>query len=519
MAAIRHVLILFLFLSPLFSSSQQYIQWQKSFGGSMSDQAFSVQETFDGGCILAGSTSSNDSDVSGNHGGTDYWLVKLDFHGSIEWQKCLGGSLSDNAYAIRQTNDSGYIVAGSSVSNDGDLTGNYGLGDYWVIKLNNVGGIQWQKNLGGSGDDVASSVEQTMDGGFIVAGRSTSNDNNVTVNHGSSDYWLVKLDSGGAIQWQKSLGGSDGDIAYSIQQTFDGGYAVAGYTSSYDGDVTNNHGGLDFWVVKLDGTGTFQWQKCLGGYGGEVAYSIGQTSDSGYVLAGTALPGNNGVYDFWVIKINASGTMQWHQNMGGSNSDLAYSIRQTNDGGYLVAGRSNSNDSDLTGNNGGYDYWVVKLSNNATIEWQKNMGGSLDDIAENIWQTSDSGFIVAGRSKSNDMDVTGNNGNWDFWVVKLGWNPAGTVEINQAVSNLMLAPNPVSTFTVISFTLTHPESISAAISDMTGRTIKVLADGRLDAGNHQLKWNLTEGQVAGGIYLLKICSPGFSLARRVVVVK
>jgi len=237
------------------------IEWQKCLGGSNDDEAYSVQQTSDGGYIVAGSTRSNDGDVSGNHEEVwwlvwDFWVVKLDRYGDIEWQKCLGGSDSDWAESIQQTNDGGYIVAGYTGSNDGDVSGNHGEKDFWVVKLDRYGDIEWQKCLGGSGGggsggDYAYSVQQTSDGGYIVAGETWSNNGDVSGYHGGGDVWVVKLDRYGDIKWQKCLGGSSWDWAYSIQQTNDGGYIVAGLTRSNDGDVSGNYGEKDFWVVKL----------------------------------------------------------------------------------------------------------------------------------------------------------------------------------------------------------------------------------------------------------------------------
>ncbi len=184
---------------------------------------------------------------------------------AIQWEKALGGTGYDYATSIVQTSDGGYIVAGYSYSNDGDVTGNHGSADYWVVKLDNTGSISWQKSLGGSGDDEAASIVQTSDGGYIMAGSSNSNDGDVTGNHGSYDCWVVKLDNTGSVSWQKSLGGTGGDLASSVEQTSDGGYIVAGQSYSTDGDVTGNHGVADCWVVKLDDTGSISWQKSLGG--------------------------------------------------------------------------------------------------------------------------------------------------------------------------------------------------------------------------------------------------------------
>ena len=200
---------------------------------------------------MAGRSKSSDGNVTGNHGVYDYWVVKLDATGNIQWQKSLGGSNNDIAQSIHTTSDGGYVVAGYSQSIDGNSFGNHGSYDCWVVKLDAAGNIQWQKSLGGLSDDVAQSINTTSDRGYIIAGYSSSNDGEVTGNHGAQDYWVVKIDAIGNLQWQKSLGGSSSDVAYAILNTSDSGYILAGYSSSNDGNVTGNHGGVDCWVVKL----------------------------------------------------------------------------------------------------------------------------------------------------------------------------------------------------------------------------------------------------------------------------
>ena len=202
----------------------------------------------------------------------------------------LGGSNSDGANSIQQTTDGGYIVAGYANSNDGNASGNHGSSDYWIVKLNSNGILVWQKCLGGSGSDIANSIQQTADGGHIVAGQTDSNDGDVSLNQGSADYWVVKINSNGVLEWQKCLGGSGYDGANSVHQTHDGGYIVAGYSESNDGEASYNHGSYDFLVVKLDSQGVPEWQKCLGGTNEDQAYSIQQTSDLGYSLPVTQLP-------------------------------------------------------------------------------------------------------------------------------------------------------------------------------------------------------------------------------------
>ena len=429
MKTLRHyikifpVILLCFFANGL--NAQIAIEWQKSFGGTGNDVAYSLEITSDGGYVIAGNSNSTDGDVSGNHGGWDIWIIKLENDGNIGWEKCFGGSGDDYANSVQQTTDGGYIVAGYSNSNDGDVSGNHGSSDYWVVKLDSSGNLLWQKSLGGTLFDYANSVQQTFDGGYIVAGLTTSNDGDVSGNHGNYDFWVVKLDSSGSIQWQKCYGGSNYDNANSVQQTFDGGYVVTGISLSNDGDVTGNHGVTDYWTVKLDGNGNIQWQKCLGGSSGDYALSVQQTSDGGYVIAGYSssndgdVSGNQGQSDYWLVKLDGNGNVQWQRSIGGASQDIAYSVKQLYDDGYILAGRSASNDGDVSGNQGVYDYWIVRLDSFGFIQWQRSLGGTNNDFSFSAQNTADGGYVVAGHSNSNDGDVTGNHGDNDYWVVKL----------------------------------------------------------------------------------------------------
>ena len=456
------ITLLFFIATYNLSAQAPDIQWQKSLGGSGTDVAYSIQQTTDGGYIVAGGSHSNNGDVSGNHGDYDYWVVKLDHEGNIQWQKSLGGSNYDYARSIQQTADGGYIVAGWSNSNNGDVSGNHGNFDYWVVKLDNTGGIQWQKSLGSSGFEVAYSVQQTTDGGYIVAGE-------------NGYYLVIKLDYEGNIQWQKSLGGSTVEEGRSIQQTAEGGYIVAGSSYSNDGDVSGNHGNSDYWVVKLNDTGNIQWQKCLGGSSYDYGNSVQQTTDGGYIVAGFSgsndgdVSGNHGATDYWVVKLDTEGIIQWQKSLGGSDHDRARDAQQTADGGYIVVGESRSNDGDVTGNHGGDDYWVVKLNHAGNIQWQKSLGGFSGEEAMSIRQTADGGYIVAGYSSSNDGDVTGNHGNGDFWIVKLYPDNMGITEYN---SQIAVYPNPVTT--VLNISANEPVK-SVTVFNLLGQEVMATA--------------------------------------------
>ena len=463
--------------------AQPNIQWEKCMGDSLFDLASTILQTKDSGYIVVGYNNCNSGNVTGNHGGYDYWVVKLNDTGKILWQKSLGGSLNDMGWIVQQTFDGGYIVSGITTSPDGDVTGYHaGTGfDYWLVKLSDTGSIQWEKCYGGSDDDNAGSIIQTADSGYIVVGYSYSTDGDVTGNHGNYDCWVLKLSDTGGIQWGKCYGGSNNDYGYGIQQTIDGGYIFVGTTNSLDGDVTGLHGDYDYWVVKINDTGAIQWEKTYGGDGPESANQVQLTPDSGYIINGTSktanngdVTGNHGGYDYWVINISDTGALRWEQSYGGSGDDEAGTIHLTADSGYIIDGYSNSIDGDITNNLGDYDYWAVKLSPSGSIQWQMNLGGSAADLDQCMIQTLDGGYIAAGVSSSIDGEVTGNQGQGNFWIVKLYPDTinTGVATLPASIQTLQIWPSPNNgTFTIL---LPAPttESIQILITDIIGQTIK-----------------------------------------------
>ena len=305
--------------------------------------------------------------------GADYdaYILKLNSDGSLAWQETLGGNYVDYAYSIQQTTDGGYIVAG------GTTTFGFGYVDAYVLKLNSDGNLAWQKTFGGYGEDQAYSIQQTTDSGYIVAGYTRS------FGAGGYDVYILKLNSDGNLEWQKTFGGEGEDQAYSIQETTDGGYIVAGYTNSFGA------GGYDVYVLKLNSDGSLAWQKTFGGNNEDYAYSIQQTTDGGYIVAGYTWSFGAGYNaDVYVLKLNSDGSLAWQKRFGGSGDDQAYSIQETTDGGHIIAGSTGS------------DIYILKLDSNENLAWQKTFGGSDWDYAYSIQQTTDGGYIVAGNTYS-----------------------------------------------------------------------------------------------------------------------
>ncbi|MGQ9570264.1 MAG: choice-of-anchor D domain-containing protein [Thermodesulfovibrionales bacterium] len=331
--------------------SSGYVEWERTYGGYWyPERAYDIRETSDGGYIMVAGTSTFTSEHS-----YGLWILKLNSYGDIEWEKEYEGNVDDNwgewgmEFSIQQTSDGGYIVAGNSGVNDAD-----NRSDIWVLKLDSDGDVQWQKTYGNfynghSREDYANSVQQTSDWGYIVAGvsRNVYGENN-------ADLWILKLDSSGDIDWQKTYGGADSDYAYEIQQTLDGGFVVIGTTFSFGGA----------WVLKLDSSGDIQWQKTYGGWDG-YGYSIKQTADGGYIFTGSFYRSGRGD-DTWVVKLDSSGDIEWQKTYGGNRIDVTYSIEQTSEGDYIVAGYTNSFRTKPSGGPN-YDAFVMKIDSIGNI--------------------------------------------------------------------------------------------------------------------------------------------------------
>jgi hypothetical protein len=441
----KYLLILFASsLLPILSIAQ-VIEWQNTIGGSEWDELASIDQTSDGGYILVGSSLSN---ISGDkteacQGLQDYWIVKVNSFGIIQWQNTIGGTAVDLLISVSQTTDGGYILGGCSLSNiSGDKTensiGNYGYSDYWVIKIDSLGTIQWQNTIGGSDYDYLNSIIQTSDGGYLLGGYSRSNiSGDKTENSlGGFDYWIVKIDNVGNIQWQNTIGGSSSDELYSLVQTTDGGFILGGYSySNISGDKTENLiGGLnhaDYWIVKTDSLGNIQWQNTIGGNHVDKLFSIVQTTGGGYLLGGYSYSNASGdktensfgSYDYWIVKTDSLGNIQWQNTIGGEAFDELYSIVQTIDGGYILGGMSNSNisgEKTENSNNEG-DYWIIKTDSLGNIQWQNTIGGSDTEYLKVISQTSAGSYLLGGYSESNiSGDKTENCIGWyDYWIVKI----------------------------------------------------------------------------------------------------
>jgi hypothetical protein len=398
----------------LVSQSKPAIKTRNAYGGTDMDEFYSVVATDDGGYIAVGTTNSKNGDVSGLHGNwEDAWVIKIDAKGDKVWQKTLGGSDRDGALNIIKTNDGNFLILAGAGSVDGDLTG---LGDgAWLIKMGKNGNVIWQKRVSNAG---AAAIIPAAGGGYMLLGNANSSS-------GFSDYQVTKITDDGNKIWQKTYGGTGADAAYSIVAASDNGYIIAGSAQSNDGDVTGNHGFDDFWIVKIDDNGNKVWQKSYGGTNVEFCNSITKTNDGGYVIAGITesndgdVSGNHGSSDNWVIKIDAAGNKVWQKTLGGSNQERAYHILSTSDGGLLVSGLTWSSDGDVASFHGATDAWVVKLGSNGNKIWEKTLGGTDEEWINFALEVTPNNYVLVGATFSDDIDVVGLHGYGDAWLMKL----------------------------------------------------------------------------------------------------
>ena len=409
------------------------IDWKKLLGGSGNDYGYTITKTPDGGYLIGGRTSSNNNgDVGPIKGGVDMWVVKLNANGTIAWQKTFGGTSDEVAQASAVTPDGGYVLTGYTVSNNtGDVGANHGGVDFWVVKLSNNGTLQWQKTLGGNGDDWPYAVTVTTEGKIVVAGYTASNNNgDVGTSHGGDDFWVVMLENNnGAAVWKKTFGGNGSDVAKSVLPAEDGGIYIGGHTSSNNnGDVPATKGSFDFLVMKVDKNGSIAWKKTLGGSNIEELNSMALGPNNTLVAVGSTRSNNSGDVgpttgseDYWVVNLNTgSGALNWKKSLGGQSPDVAKSVMIKANGSIFVAGHAYStNTGDVMGNPGQGDFWIVQLNANGNIVWKKAYGGDNEELAQGIADGGNGPVIVGYTASHQSGDVGAGHGNSDIWVLKL----------------------------------------------------------------------------------------------------
>ncbi len=506
-------ILLTLFFSCFFHglyAQNPTLVWAKTYGGSKIDLPYAITVTKDNKYLVTGRTSSSDVDVGSNLGLSDVWLLKLDENGNIIWKKNYGGSGGESMYAIAQTLDNGFIMVGTTLSRDGDVTENKGGSDGWVIKIDSIGIIQWQKTFGGSNADSFWSVFQTQNGDYIMGGYSNSNDKDFPENSGLYDMWVLKLNSVGNMVWKKRLGGSKDDFFSQLTNIDDKTFAIAGTTDSQDGDMV---GALGDFSVKMDSSGKVIWKKSFG-YPNQalgLQYFYGLTmSQKNIVFVGMKIidrPTSSIGYawDFLITKSDTTGNRLWSKYIGGSETDVANSVQALPNGDLLVSGYTQSNDLDVTGNHGDIDFWLIRIDSLGKLKSANCYGGSGEEKAYASVLDKQGNLIVVGYSTSSNGTFVQNRGSYDFAVIKLKYDLTSTVETENDVG-VTVYPNPVGE----ELKIETPLSISPIfrLYDVTGKLMYQSKTGEnvktIDMHNLPQGFYMLTYQLANKYYTKKI---------------
>jgi hypothetical protein len=467
--------------------------WTKIYGGSGWEWPYEVRQMPDGGYIIAGWTDSFDP---GHY--SDGWLVRTDVLGDTIWTETYGGDLPDEIYALELIPTDGFLLAGVNSSYNGGV---------WLIRTNLSGDTIWTKDFGETIDGEAFSVRSTLDGNFILGGGIWS------FVAGEYDAWLMKVDQSGDSLWFRIYGGIDYDRVFSVLPTSDNGYLALGVTESFGA------GSADGWLIKTNATGDTLWTKTYGGPFDDNLISFQHTIDGGYILAGSTSSFGNGNGDAWLIKTNAVGDTIWTKTYGGTESDGIYSICQTIDGGYIMTGATRSYGA------GWYDLWLIRTNSIGDTIWTKTFGGTSGDYGYSVQQTSDGGYIVAGRAVFSSP-----SGSPDLWLIKTDafgntLMDLKTKDNNIGFNNFELRqnyPNPFNPTTSISYALPSLQRVEIIVYNLLGQKVRTLVNAVQNAGTHRIEWNGTNdlgNTVGSGIYLYQLKTEEKTLVRKMILMK
>jgi len=402
--------------------------WSKTIGGSDEDHVKSVVASIDGGFFTVGYTKSHDGDVTHKTGMMeDVWLCKFNAAGEMVWSKTYGGMMDDFGYSVLENLDGTLVVAGYSMSSDGDVQSNLGMHDFFIFKTDAHGEMIWSKSYGFSSHDHAHKIIKTNDGGYFIAGfidYSGIAKGNATL-HGVGEFYGLKIDANGNKLWDGYFGGTQNDRVFDVVEALDGGLVMVGYSESNDFDITDSKGSYDFWVVKLSNDGNLVWKKSYGGSGIDQAYGIVKTNQNSYLITGVSnsddqdIHQNLGSSDVWVIHINDDGNLIWSKNYGGSQFDSGQSIQKLKNGHYLISGHTRSSDGDFKENKGENDFFGLIITENGDVIWQQTFGGSNIDLGVHAVELQNRSIILVGDTQSTDFDIENPRGMTDVLIVKV----------------------------------------------------------------------------------------------------
>ncbi len=466
--------------------AQPSVKWEKVYGGIQNDYGTGIDQVPDGGFIISGRTQSRGA---GLH---DAWLVRTDENGDTLWTKTFGYFGDDYATAIQVTRDSGFIMIGNTRSIGA------GGSDWWALKTDSNGVLQWEKTYGGVEDDECMAMQQTSDGGYIFSGYSRS------FSHGLGDMWLVKTDANGVVEWSNNFGGSGFDGSHWVAQTFDSGYISAGFTLSYGA------GSADFWLVKTNAVGDSVWSKTYGGADEDRSFFVAQTADSGFILTGRYGWTGAGDGQIWILKTDQAGDTSWTKFFGGINDESAGYIHETTDGDFIVLGSTTSFGAGLG------DVWLLKLDASGNELWNETYGYVGYDIASRLYPLADGGHVLTGWTNSLGEGLS------DLWLLRL--NPEATDIFDSRIEEIPAVfqlkqnfPNPFNPLTKIEFILPQAGDVELSVFNVAGQKIQTLIKGKRSAGLHRVHFKVQN--LASGVYLYRLETNDYQSTKKMLLLK
>jgi hypothetical protein len=459
--------------------------WTRTYGTIWNDQATAIRQTADGGYIIGGLVGTGDNTNDG-------YLVKTDSLGNLEWSHSYGGVGDDRIFSVCQADDGGYAFAGV-----------YGLGGTnssgYLAKTDSEGGISWERTFGWEYDEFEE-VIQTEDGGFAAVGWTWTFGPNLV------NCFLAKVDQDGDTSWTSYLDGGEWDYGLSLDETSDGGFVVAGESFSYGAN-----GFYDFLLMKTNSRGTLQWGRVYGGSEWEMANCVRETNDLGFILVGFTESYGSGFRDIYVVKTNSVGATLWTRVIGGPGDDVASFVQQTPDRGYIISGWTQ-----IWGPEG-FQFCLLKLDSTGREQWIRTYGGFGDDWCNEVNYTTDGGFVLAGESYSFG------GGDSDFYVVKTGSDSLSSFcrngrNVPPVFYTLHPAyPNPFNQNSIITYETPIPSRIRIAVYNVLGLRTAVLVDGMVVAGSHDLLWDARG--LPSGVYFVRMEAGGFQQTQKIVLLK
>jgi len=529
-----YILIIVVFLSfSAIAQNNMEMLWQECYGGSENDLIYDIEPT-ENGYLVFGESNSNNGNVSNNHGDGDIWIVNIDSTGNILWERCYGGSEPEVPNDMITTENGLFYFWAWTASDDGDVqSSNHGGYDRWIVNIDNEGEIIWEKCYGGSGTEYGGKLKLLSNGNILTYGPSSSSDGDLPAHYGSLDVWLMIITPEGEIVQNEVFGYLGHNNVFDIVETNDGGFFMASKTIMTGGMIQgNHHGNTDVWAVKLDAELNIEWQKLYGGYYDDYGHRGVLELEDGYLFLastnsydGDVTGFHGGFADIWVVRIDLEGNIIWQKCLGGSGSEHAGTLHQTDDGSFVIIGETDSNNGDVSGNHSaqGYsDIWMVKLSESGELIWQECYGGQMNErIYKGVVKKSESNWVLAGRTSNNSFDVNCDlHGFEDFWVLEIEDTSTNVIGKIKNENGLKVYPNPAQDYVVFTSAThgvawSHPVSeTKVTVFDFHGRRINNPVIYYMD---NKIVWDTKE--VKNGIYFYKMEMEGKVVSGKVVVQK